>query len=207
MNPIEKTLDYYDYLVKTNPNKHVEIAFYIRVYNNDYVEASKQPFILGKECVYSVAEYVITSGSGFKTHIENVQLYFDNDGETYDYAPFLDGKLKIDKRQAWAGYDGEGYYDCEYCRNGMILSYHGAPSIGYLSFYKLFLSYARLVETCSSQSEVDYLGKCLKKDIAIEELDKDNIAKDARLSRLEEQLETYKDLIEEIKKLVDIDKV
>lgn len=204
MNKRNKALEYYDYLVKTNPNKHVELVFYIRVYDDNSVEASNQPFLLVKECIFSVAEYVLTSGSGFKTQIENVQLYFDNDGETFDYAPFNDGKLKIDKRQAWDGYNGEGYYDCEYSRNGMTLSFHGAPSIGYLSFYKLFLSYAKLVETCSFQSEVDYLGKCLKKDITIKKLNKENIAKEARISRLEDLIETHKDLIEELKRIVGI---
>ena len=31
MNKVDKALDYYDYLVKTNPYKHVELVFYIRV--------------------------------------------------------------------------------------------------------------------------------------------------------------------------------
>ena len=83
MNKRNKALEYYDYLVKTNPNKHVELVFYIRVYDDDSVEASNQPFLLDKECIYSVAEYVLTSGSGFKTHIENVQLYFNNNGKVF----------------------------------------------------------------------------------------------------------------------------
>lgn len=204
MKKRNKALEYYDYLVKTNPNKHVELVFYIRVYNDNSVEASTQPFLLDKECIFSVAEYVLTPVAGFKTNIENVQLYFGNDGETFDYAPFNGGKLKIDKRQAWAGYNGEGYYDCEYCLNNMVLSYHGASSIDDLSFYKLFLSYAKLVETCSSQSEIDYLGKCLIKDIKIEELAQKNIEKEAKLSRLEELLEIHKDLIDEVKKLTGV---
>lgn len=204
MNKRNKALEYYDYLVKTNPYKHVELVFYIRVYDDNSVEASTQPFLLDKESVFSVAEYVLTSGTGYKTNIENVQLYFGNDGETFDYAPFNGGKLIIDKRQAWAGYNGEGYYDCDYCLNNKILSFHGAPSIEYLSFYKLFLSYAKLVETCSSQSEINYLGKCLKKDIKIEELNKKNIENEAKLSRLEELLETHKDLIDEVKKLTGL---
>lgn len=199
-------LDYYNYLVKTNPNKYVELVFYIRV-NDDCVEASEQPFILDKDCIYSVAEYVLTSGSGFNTHIENIQLYFDNDGKTYDYAPYNNGELKIDIRQAWAGYRGVGYYDCKYSRNGLVLSYHGAPSIEYLTFYKLFLSYAKLVEKCSFPGEIDYLENCLKKDIAIEELNGDNIAEKARISRLEEQLEAHKDLIDEIKKIIGVNNV
>lgn len=206
MNKRNKALEYYDYLVKTNPNKHVELVFYIRVYDDDSVEASNQPFLLDKECIYSVAEYVLTSGSGFKTHIENVQLYFDNNGNTFEYAPFNNGELKIDMRQAWAGYSGRGYYDCTYSHNGLHLKYNDAPSIDYLPFYKLFLSYARLVETCTSQNEVDFLKECLKKDIKIEELNIEIIQKQAKLSRLEELLETHKDLIDEIKKLVFVKK-
>ena len=207
MEKKSKALDYYDYLVKTNPNKYVELVFYIRVYDDDCVEASNQPFILDKKCIYSVAEYVLTSGSGYNTHIENIQLYFNNDGDTFEYAPFNNGELKIDMRQAWAGYNGRGYYDCSYNRNGLNLTYNGAPSIDYLPFYKLFLSYAKLVETCSSQSEVNYLKKCLEKAITIEELNRGYIAQEARISRLEEQLEAYKDLIEEIKKLVGVNNV
>lgn len=204
MNKRNKALEYYDYLVKTNPNKHVELVFYIRVYDDNSVEASNQPFLLDKECLYSVAEYVISSGSGFNTHFENFQMYFDNSGNTFDYAPFNNGELKIDMRQAWAGYGGRGYYDCTYSRNGLYLEYNGAPSIDYLPFYKLFLSYAKLVEICSSQSEVNYLEKCLKKDIMIEELNIEEIAREARISRLEELIETHKDLIDEIKRIVGI---
>ena len=204
MDKKKKALEYYDYLVKTNPNKYVELVFYIRVYDDDCVEASNQPFILDKECIYSVAEYVLTSGSGFKTHMDNIQLYFDNNGETYDNAPYNNGELKIDMRQAWAGYSGEGYYDCKYSRNGLELSFHGAPSIDFLTFYKLFLSYAKLVEKCSSQSEINYLEKCLKKDVTIEELNRVNIAEKARIFRMEEQLEAHKDLIDEIKKIIGI---
>lgn len=206
MNKRNKALEYYDYLVKTNPNKQVELVFYIRVYDDNSVEASNQPFLLDKECIFSVVEYVLTSGSGFKTHIENIQLYFDNNGNTFEYAPFNKGELKIDMRQAWAGYSGRGYYDCTYSRNGLRLEYNGAPTIDYLSFYKLFLSYAMLVETCTSQNEVDYLTECLKKDIKIEELNKEIIKKQAKLSRLEELLEAHKDLIDEIKKLVFVKK-
>ena len=90
--------------------------------------------------------------------------------------------------------------------NGLHLEYNGAPSIDYLPFYKLFLSYARLVETCTSQNEVDFLKECLKKDIKIEELNIEIIQKQAKLSRLEELLETHKDLINEIKKLVFVKK-
>ena len=204
MNKRNKALEYYDYLVKTNPNKHVELVFYIRVYDDDSVEASNQPFLLDKECIYSVAEYVLTSGSGFKTHIENVQLYFNNNGNTFEYAPFNNGELKIDMRQAWAGYSGRGYYDCTYSYNGLHLEYNGAPLIDYLPFYKLFLSYARLVEVCITQSEVDYLKKCLEKDIKIEEMNKEIIRKEAKISRLEELLETHKDLIDEVKKLTGV---
>ena len=206
MNKRNKALEYYDYLVKTNPNKQVELAFYIRVYDDNSVEASNQPFLLDKECLFSVVEYVLTSGSGFKTHIENVQLYFDNYGNTFEYAPFNKGELKIDMRQAWAGYSGRGYYDCTYSHNGLHLEYNGAPTIDYLPFYRLFLSYARLVETCTSQNEVDLLTKCLKKDIKIEELNIEIIQKQAKLSRLEDLLETHKDLINEIKKLVFVKK-
>ena len=204
MNKKDKALDYYDYLVKTNPNKHVELVYYIRVYDDDCVEASNHPYLLDKECVFSVAEYVLTSGSGFKTNIENVQLYFDKNGETFDFAPYRNGELIIDMRQAWAGYNGRGYYDCTYSRNGLHFEFNGAPLIDYLPFYKLFLSYVKLVDTCSSQGEVDYLEKCLKKDVTIEELNRINIAEKSRISRLEDLLETYKDLLVEIKKLVGI---
>lgn len=204
MNKRNKALEYFDYLVKTNPNKHVELVYYIRVYDDNSVEASTQPFLLDKECVYSVAEYVISSDSGFNTHFENFQLYFDNNGNTFEFAPFNNGELKIDMRQAWAGFSGRGYYDCTYSRNGLTLSYHDAPSIDYLTFYKQFLSYAKLVETCISQGEIDYLKKCLIKDVKIEELNKEIIKKEAKISRLEELLETHKDLIDEVKKLTGV---
>ena len=204
MNKRNKALEYYDYLVKTNPNKHVKPVFYIRVYDDNNVEASNQPFLLDKECIYSVAEYVISSGSGFNYSLNNYQLYFDNNGNTYEYAPFCNGELKIDMRQAWAGYSGSGYYDCSYSFNGLTLSYHDAPFINYITFYKRFLSYAKLVKACRSQSEVDYLKLCLKKDIKIEELNNVIIEKEAKLSRLEELLETHKDLIDEIKKLTGV---
>lgn len=199
MNKRNKALDYYDYLVKTNPNKKVELKFYLRVYDDNCVEASSQPFILDKECVFSVAEYVLSWGYGFNSKLENVQLYFDNDGNTFDYAPYNNGELKIDMRQSWAGYHGRGYYDCSYYCNSFNLNYNGSPSIDYLPFYKLFLSYAKLVEKCSNQNEVDYLEKCLEKDISIEELKLDNLAKDAKISRLDDLLEAHKDLIAEIK--------
>ena len=80
MNKKDKALEYYDYLVKMNPNKSVELKFFIRVYDDNCVEASYQPFILEKECVFCDVVYVLTSGSGFKTHIENVHLFFDNNG-------------------------------------------------------------------------------------------------------------------------------
>lgn len=202
MNKRSKAIEYYDYLVKMNPNKFVELKYYIRVYDDNCVEASYQPFVLEKECNFSVAEYVITSGSGFKTNIENVQLYFNNDGDTFDYAPYNGGILKIDMRQAWAGYEGEGYYDCSYCREGLSFTYNGCPSISYLKFYKLFLSYAKLAATCSNQNEIGFLEKCLVKDISIEELNGKIIANEAKMSRLEDLLDSYKDLICEIKRLV-----
>jgi hypothetical protein len=202
MNKKDKALEYFDYLVKMNPNKTVKLKFFIRVYDDNSVEASYQPFILDKECIYSVVEYVIMYRSGFNTKFDNIQLYFNSDGETFDYAPYNGGMLKIDTRQAQAGYEGGGYYDCSYSRNGLTLTYNGYPSIDYLPFYALFLSYAKMVEACTNQSEVDYIEKCLKKDIEIEELKKIDIAKEARISRLEDLLEAHKDLIVEIKKLI-----
>lgn len=206
MSKKDKALEYFDYLVKMNPNKHVELRFFVRVYDDNCVEASYQPFILEKECVFFDVVYVLTSGSGFKTHIENVHLFLDNEGETFEYAPYNMGELIITMRQSWAGYEGRGYYDCSYSCNGLNLTYNGYPSIDFLPFYTLFLSYAKMVETCTSQSEVDYIEKCLKKDIEIEELKKIDIAKDARISRLEDLLEAHKDLIAEIKNLIGQDK-
>ena len=203
MNKKDKALEYFDYLVKMNPNKYVELKFFIRVYDDNCVEASYQPFILEKECIFNDVVYVLTSGSGFRTHIENVHLFFDNDGETFENAPYNMGELKITMRQSWDGYEGGGYYDCSYSRNGLKLTYNGCPSVNYLPFYALFLSYAKMVETCTSQSEVDYIQKCLKKDIEIEELKKIDVAKDARISRLEDLLEAHKDLIDEIKRIVN----
>jgi len=46
-----KAIEYYDYLVKINPNKSVSIKFYIRVFDDYCIEASNQPFILNKECI------------------------------------------------------------------------------------------------------------------------------------------------------------
>ena len=99
MNKKSKAIEYYDYLVKTNPNTSVHLKYYIRVYDDNCIEASSQPFLLEKECIYSVVEYVMISGTGFNTHVENVQLYFNNDGETFEYAPFENGQLKVDLRQ------------------------------------------------------------------------------------------------------------
>lgn len=202
MNKKSKALEYYDYLVKTNPNKSVELKFFIRVYDNNCVEASNQPFILDSECIYSLAEYVLISGSGFKTKIENIQLYFNNEGDTFEYAPYKDGQLKIDLRQAWAGYSGEGYYDCYYKYKGLTLKFNGCPGIDFPTFYKLFLSYADIVVSCSSQKEVDYLQKCLEKDLKISEIMKDNLAKAIKISCLEDELEAHKGLLEHIKELV-----
>ena len=70
MNKRNKALDYYDYLVKTNPNKKVELKFYLRVYDDNCVEASSQPFILDKECVFSVAEYVLHAPNGMVFHLD-----------------------------------------------------------------------------------------------------------------------------------------
>ena len=203
MNKKDKALEYYDYLVKMNPNKSVELKFFIRVFDDNCVEASYHPFILEKECIFNDVVYVLTSGSGFKTHIENVHLFFDNDGEIFEYAPYNMGKLIITMRQSWAGYEGVGYYDCSYSRNGLRLEYHGYPEIDFLPFYRLFLSYAKMVEKCSSQSEVDYLDKCLNKDLSIEKIKIEDIAKDAKISHLEDLLEAHKDFVEELKKLLD----
>lgn len=203
MNKKDKALEYYDYLVKMNPNNPVELKYFIRVYDDNNVEASYHPFILEKECIYCVAEYSIMSGNGFNTKFDYVQLYFNNAGETFDYAPYNDGKLEIDMRQSQAGFEGRGYYDCSYCRNGLRLEYHGYPEIDYLPFYRLFLSYAKLVEKCSSQSEVDYLDKCLYKDLAIEQIKIEDIAKAAKISYLEDLLEAHKDFIAGLKKLLD----
>ena len=52
MSKKDKALEYFDYLVKMNPNKHVELRFFVRVYDDNCVEASYQPFILEKECVF-----------------------------------------------------------------------------------------------------------------------------------------------------------
>ena len=113
------------------------------------------------------------------------------------------GELIITKRQSWAGYERCGYYDCSYSRNGLRLEYHGYPEINFLPFYRLFLSYAKMVEKCSSQSEVDYLDKCLNKDLAIEKIKIEDIAKDAKISHLEDLLEAHKDFIAGLKKLLD----
>jgi len=142
----------------------------------------------------------MTSGSGYKTNIENVQLYFNNDGETFEYAPLENGQLKTDLRQAWAGYSGQGYYDCAFQYNDFCLVYNGAPSINYLEFYKHFLLYAKLSTSCSSQSDVDYLRKCLEKGNKIEKLIQDNLAKQSRITSLKERLESQKYLVDEIKK-------
>ena len=203
MGKKDKALEYYDYLVKMNPNKSVELKFFIRVYDEDCVEASYQPFILDKKCVFSEAVYVLCTGSGFQTRFVNKHLYFDNIGETFEYAPYNDGKLIIEKRQSQAGFEGRGYYDCSYNRNGLRLEYHGYPEIDFLSFYRLFLSYAKMVENCSSQSEVDYLDKCLNKDLAIEKIKIEDIAKEAKISRLEDLIEAHQDFIAELKSLLD----
>jgi len=198
MNKKDKAIEYFNYLVKTNPHKTVELKYYIRVYDENCVEASTQPFILDKDCIFCVVEYVLWSGA----KRNNIQLYFNNVGETFESAPYKNGKLRIDWPQAWAGYEGCGYYHCSFSLNGLTLTYNDSSRVEFMSFYKLFLSYAGLVEKCSSQSEVDYLKKCLEKDIKIEELNMQNIAKDAKISRLEELVDSYKDLMSEIKKLV-----
>lgn len=195
-------LEYYDYLVKTNPDKSVSLKFYIRVYDGTSVEASSQPFILDKPCDFVLAEYVLMSGSGFKTKIENIQLYFNNEGESFEYAPYKDGKLKIDMRQAWAGYEGSGYYDCSYIRDGITFSYNGCPSIDFLSFCNLYLSYVDLVASCSTQKEVDYLKECFEKDINIDKIKKDNLLQALKISRLEDEIAAHKDFIEYIKSLL-----
>ncbi len=201
MNKKDKAIEYFNYLVKTNPHKTVELKYYIRVYDENCVEASTQPFILDKDCIFCVVEYVLWSGEGFDRMYENIQLYINNEGDTLEFAPYKNGKLKIDF-QSWDGYQGKGHYKGSFNLNGMTLTYDGYPPVEYLSFYELFLSYAGLVEKCSSQSEVDYLKKCLEKDIKIEELNMQNIAKDAKIRRLEELVDSYKDLMSEIKKLV-----
>lgn len=198
-----KALEYYDYLVKTNPDKSVSLKFYIRVYDGTSVEASSQPFILDKPCDFALAEYVLMSGSGFQTKIENIQLYFNNEGESFEYAPYKGGKLKIDMRQAWAGYEGSGYYDCSYCINGLCLTYHNAPSIQFLDFYKIFLSYSEECVKCSSQKEVDFLSQCIKKDIKIQELNTDNLLKQKRISDLEDMIEVNKDFLEKLKGMIN----
>ena len=199
MSKRDKVIEYYDYLVKTHPYKSVEIKFYIRVYDDNMVEASCQPFILDKECIYMMAEYVIRG-----SNLENIQLYFNNDGDTFEFAPFENGQIIIDLRQAWAGYSGRGHYDCSFNYKGLNLVYNGNPQIDFLDFYKIFLDYAKLVTCCTTQTEVDFLKKCIEKDMKVEELNKDCIAKDARIKRLEEELETQKDLLLELRKLLGI---
>ena len=41
-----KAIEYYDYLVKMNPNKNVVLKFFIRVFDGGNIEASCQPFLL-----------------------------------------------------------------------------------------------------------------------------------------------------------------
>lgn len=50
MNKKDKALEYYDYLVKMNPNCTVELKYFIRLHGNNNVEASYHPIILEKEC-------------------------------------------------------------------------------------------------------------------------------------------------------------
>ena len=74
-------------------------------------------------------------------------------------------------RQAWAGYQTiSGYYECSYINDNLELKYEGVHDLDFLSFYKLFLSYANKAGQCTSQMEIDYLKQCLQKDIKIEEL-------------------------------------
>lgn len=202
-----KAIEYYDYLVKMNPNKNVVLKFFIRVFDGGNIEASCQPFLLEKPCEFSMAEYVMTSGFGANLKIENIQLYFDEKGESYEYAPYKGGRLKIDVRQAWAGYQTQsGYYECSYARNNLEFKLGGVHKLAFLSFYKLCLSYADMVSQCTSQIEIDYLKQCLHKDIKIEELNILNLKNEAEIAQLNSLLKTHQKLIARIEEIVSCDR-
>lgn len=199
MNIFYKIEKCYKLLVGMYGQENVKEGFYVIVTSAGNVEASRNQMILERNYEFAIAEFIVNN--------ESKQFYFDKNGVGYDYGPYLGGKLTMDTRQAWDGYDEDGFFDCSFEFEGLTLNYSNCPCVKFITFCNLFLKYVRLVTKCKDQYDVDCLNKCLEKDLYIENLSVQNCKLTTKNEALQCLLETHKDLISKLEDLASKIKV
>lgn len=130
-----------------------------------------------------------------------IPLFFDADGEIENYIE-LDG---------WKLYFSSPYTADLKCgwmyvymqKDDMSVSCMVSPNDIAKSFPPIWEKFAA-VRKCDSQAELDYVNKIYSKDMEIKDLLSRNLKQEAKIEALNQQLESYKNLIKKIEEMVGI---